>query len=451
MPLLLLTALIALALLLLARRGRRIDDHPLCRKCRFDLTGLPPTSDRCPECGRNIRAPHATRIGHRQRIGWLLVTAWMLFLPATLSFLLLATLRITNVPLAHYEPLFLLRWNLQSSNPARSGEALTEITRRLTAGSLSEPDLAPIIDDLLARQADRTHPWSSAWGNLIFAAADHALLSPARWQSFLAHGVTLDAHVSPRVHQGASPTLWISPRPDRLFNPPPGAPLLEITINLDSHLNGVSRHVGPSVAGGWGGASFGIHPFPENAPALSLGTHTATLDCNLSTTYPPIASPPGTSTSSSTLSFEVVPASTPFITLNHDPAAHAALLKSLSLLSTTLPVPTPGGTNAFEFRQEFPPLHGTFTVELVQGDSHWPFEFQTMTLNPTMHGGFDSRRLDSTRVPLHLPHPGPAEIVLTPTDLNPDEQPLDPFDRTKFITEVFADPLRLPITLTASP
>src|SRR5215208_2333842 len=54
-------------MMILARRGRRIDDHPLCRKCGFDLFGLPGTSHNCPECGRDLRRRRATRIGHRQR------------------------------------------------------------------------------------------------------------------------------------------------------------------------------------------------------------------------------------------------------------------------------------------------------------------------------------------------------------------------------------------------
>jgi hypothetical protein len=35
-------AFAAAALLVFALRGRRVDDHPLCRKCGFDLFGKPP-------------------------------------------------------------------------------------------------------------------------------------------------------------------------------------------------------------------------------------------------------------------------------------------------------------------------------------------------------------------------------------------------------------------------
>src|SRR3954454_15524777 len=48
-------------------RGRRVDDHPLCRRCGFDLTGKPEASEVCAECGADLRAPKAIVHGHRER------------------------------------------------------------------------------------------------------------------------------------------------------------------------------------------------------------------------------------------------------------------------------------------------------------------------------------------------------------------------------------------------
>src|SRR5947208_14150931 len=53
------------ASIVFALRGRRIDDHPLCRRCRYDLSNLPESSTRCPECGADLAAGRAIRIGHR--------------------------------------------------------------------------------------------------------------------------------------------------------------------------------------------------------------------------------------------------------------------------------------------------------------------------------------------------------------------------------------------------
>lgn len=49
--------LLGLVLIDLGWRGRRIGDHPTCRKCGFDLSGLAVGIGPCPECGRTLDTP----------------------------------------------------------------------------------------------------------------------------------------------------------------------------------------------------------------------------------------------------------------------------------------------------------------------------------------------------------------------------------------------------------
>lgn len=44
-------AALGLALFWRGWRGRRVDNHPWCRKCCFDLKGVWPGAAKCPECG----------------------------------------------------------------------------------------------------------------------------------------------------------------------------------------------------------------------------------------------------------------------------------------------------------------------------------------------------------------------------------------------------------------
>ena len=46
-------------------RGRRVDAHPLCRRCGYDLSGHPERPDRCPECGSDTTEPESVVLGHR--------------------------------------------------------------------------------------------------------------------------------------------------------------------------------------------------------------------------------------------------------------------------------------------------------------------------------------------------------------------------------------------------
>ena len=64
LPLLMLLA--GAVLLVIGLRGRRVGDHPVCRRCGFDLFGNPAAA-RCPECGADLGVSGAVRTGHLRR------------------------------------------------------------------------------------------------------------------------------------------------------------------------------------------------------------------------------------------------------------------------------------------------------------------------------------------------------------------------------------------------
>src|SRR5918993_5786284 len=75
-------AVAATGLLIFALRGRRVDDHPVCRKCGFDLVGKPADATRCSECGADLSRRRAVRVGWREtRRG----VAWLAGPPVVLS------------------------------------------------------------------------------------------------------------------------------------------------------------------------------------------------------------------------------------------------------------------------------------------------------------------------------------------------------------------------------
>src|SRR5215213_3238964 len=59
--------LAGIALIVRSRHGRLLDDHPICRRCGFDLFGLPEDAHRCSECGRDLRERNAIVHGRRMR------------------------------------------------------------------------------------------------------------------------------------------------------------------------------------------------------------------------------------------------------------------------------------------------------------------------------------------------------------------------------------------------
>jgi len=71
-----------LVLLGFGLRGKRVGDHPHCRKCNFDLFGKPESTTLCNECGTDLSQSKAVVIGLKHRRRWALILACFLLLSA---------------------------------------------------------------------------------------------------------------------------------------------------------------------------------------------------------------------------------------------------------------------------------------------------------------------------------------------------------------------------------
>src|SRR5687768_8185792 len=122
---------IPLALLLIAgmllRRGwggRTIGDHPVCRRCGFDLFGLPEGGEICSECGADVTLRKATRFGHRQHRGGLLGAGAVLLLIAVAWFAVVGVAVYSGANLQPYKPLWYLAREMRSADVATRDAAL---------------------------------------------------------------------------------------------------------------------------------------------------------------------------------------------------------------------------------------------------------------------------------------------------------------------------------------
>ena len=127
-------ALASALLLAFALRGRRVDDHPICRRCGFDLFGRPRDSTVCSECGADLGRPRAIRVGRRERrhgiarvalpvlllsVGWLGVAGWR---------------EARRTDWNRHKPLWWLAREVDGRSPAARNAALAELARRVAAG-----------------------------------------------------------------------------------------------------------------------------------------------------------------------------------------------------------------------------------------------------------------------------------------------------------------------------
>ena len=163
-------AVLGLALLILGLRGGRIDDHPICRKCKFDLIGLPtqpnrdregvdpsvhtaaPAPPRCPECGADLSTHRAVRAGaHRRRPAAIALGA-VLVLAGAAAGGAIGWGRATRFDWNTVKPAWWLARDTNSRDETQSLAAATELVSRLGNGRVPPGAVAPVVEQTLARQ-----------------------------------------------------------------------------------------------------------------------------------------------------------------------------------------------------------------------------------------------------------------------------------------------------------
>jgi hypothetical protein len=193
-----------IAIIWLALRGRRVDDHPLCRKCGYDLSGLPATSECCSECGRNVREPNSTKIGHRQVRRRLLACGLVVLLPTAGWLALVGFMAVRRIDPNHYRPVSWLLADAEQANAATSNAAFAELNRRLVARILSDAQIGQIVDRAFKHQVDLSNTWNPLWGDFIEDAYDRRLIPEEKHSQFLQQGVVFEMEVRPQLRQGVA-------------------------------------------------------------------------------------------------------------------------------------------------------------------------------------------------------------------------------------------------------
>lgn len=210
----------ALAFLLIRRglRGTPIHDHPLCAKCRYDLTGRPNESTRCPECGADLEKPKAVRIGARKRrLRPLLVGSSLLLLTAAFSIVTITGV-LRGVNWYEHKPVWWLLYDAKRGNPASAPPSIFELHRRMNAGEMDNESRDHVLQTALAFQADSSKPWFSEWGEMIESAYDKGLLNEADWLRYARQGVSAGLKIRVREFTmiGRPVPLSVSTSTDRL-------------------------------------------------------------------------------------------------------------------------------------------------------------------------------------------------------------------------------------------
>ncbi|HEX8322816.1 MAG TPA: hypothetical protein VF595_02780 [Tepidisphaeraceae bacterium] len=176
-------------LLRVGLRGRRIDDHPLCRRCGFDLTGHPETTPVCGECGADLAARNAIRVGHRSRRTGSLLAGGVAVAAALAVLSVVGISLFANVDWQRLKPLAWLMHNAVDTDPATRRLALDTIAARYKNAALTPAQLDALIARALDVQGDLKQPWDPKWGDWIQAEHAAGRLAADRWLRYARQAV----------------------------------------------------------------------------------------------------------------------------------------------------------------------------------------------------------------------------------------------------------------------
>jgi hypothetical protein len=186
---------------ILGWRGRRLNAHPVCRQCAFDLSGCPDGTITCPECGAGLKRSGAIRIGQRRRMPLVMTLGGLLIAFPAAAIATTAAAMLTGTDLNTYKPIGILLWEARRSDAARSAAIATELLSRYTAKKIGEQQVKTVMTAALNYQGDISRPWATEWGDLIEAGISDSKLTEDEQARFRAQAAVLEWKIRPRVNK----------------------------------------------------------------------------------------------------------------------------------------------------------------------------------------------------------------------------------------------------------
>jgi len=382
------SGLLGLILLVRGWRGRRIDDHPLCRRCGYDLVASAQAAN-CPECGRDLTQRGAIRIGHRCKRRLALTFGTILLLAALGGGGVLGWSHFSNFDWYPYKPLWMLRQDAAGTNATKAIASQREILARLVASKLSQSQIDGIVNEALAAQANMQKTWFAWWGDFIElawqagAAREQTIIQYAR--TAVEGAYTLE--IPDRVRQGSMLTVGAAHAPMRAGST--GSLMAEVrygrvTMEDGTSLGGGSGMSRSSISNGSSGRSSS-----GSMMSLPMGKHTAGSE-SIVRIYPAggfAFGPLGAEGSGSNddesqplaefalqlqKPFEVVPADQEIVERVADPTLEPAI-RAATAVRTMQALRTSRGT-AFlcDVNIKNPPVDVAFEIFVRVGEREWP-------------------------------------------------------------------------------
>jgi len=231
--------LFGVVLTVLGWRGRRVDAHPHCRGCGYDLTGHSSGASHCPECGRDVTRPGATVIGGRRRRPVALGVGLVCLIAAGGGGGVMVAEKASKAAAYSAAPSSFLCWVIH--DPV----AREELADRLGHGGVSAATAKKAIREALSVQGSRSRRWDASWGRLVEQAHRGGTLRRGQLKRYTKQAVRWQIKVRSRVQKGYAPDGYITRSPKERIGP---STEIRATLKLKSlRINGDPVKVPPEL------------------------------------------------------------------------------------------------------------------------------------------------------------------------------------------------------------
>ncbi len=392
-------------------RGTRADDHPVCRRCGFDLFGAPTDSKRCPECGVDLARPGAVRDGNRRRQPRLMTAGAVAILFSLVAAGSIGWKEYSGYDVNRLKPTWMLAREIDGSAPAARRGAIVELSRRFALGTLSTAQVEDVAARVLALQADTAKQWAPQFGDFIEGARDAQRLSDAQWQRYAAQApqstLTLRGKVSRAdavlpywIHNpgrvGSRARLYVSYRTTRFQIGDTVVPEVGNTGGMQISAMNQGGNLGRRLA------------LKPHLPRLADGRHVVrlTMEATISESWQDNLPPITTKTVTLTGPFLLLSEGQPSVQMRHDESVRAGVERSLSL--TLVAQGSPGVLSATA-NVDGPPVGLGYRVIANANGVEYDFGTFARPARTGMHGfGLYSKR----PLPEHL---AAVDVILRPS------------------------------------
>lgn len=168
--------------------GKKLHDHPYCRKCLYDLHGASDAAT-CPECGGGLAAPGQVVKGRHLRSKKFVLIGLLLSLSTSMWMGVLGYFYFKyHFNRYHFYPDIWMISTLENEPDLRkASDCWWIVINRQRRGELNASSSHKLVQLILKMQADAKGQWDSRLGALFYELYDNGYVLPEEMQQFQKH------------------------------------------------------------------------------------------------------------------------------------------------------------------------------------------------------------------------------------------------------------------------